>query len=99
MGSQESSTALDSGVLLASKWGHWLGDPGQTKANCASGYTFTSGYRERFVGNSPKPRLAIGVGVNWVSPFGPLRIDLAKAILKQEGDDTKLFSFNVGTQF
>ena len=74
-------------------------DPGQTKANCASGYTFTSGYRERFVGNSPKPRLAIGVGVNWVSPFGPLRIDLAKAILKQEGDDTKLFSFNVGTQF
>lgn len=57
------------------------------------------GVRERFVGNSPKPRLAIGVGVNWVSPFGPLRIDLAKALLKQEGDDTKLFSFNVGTQF
>ena len=57
------------------------------------------GFRERFVGNSPKPRLSVGIGVNWVSPFGPLRIDLAKAILKQEGDDTKLFSFNVGTQF
>jgi outer membrane protein insertion porin family len=57
------------------------------------------GFRERFVGNSPKPRLSVGVGVNWVSPFGPLRIDLAKAILSQEGDDTKLFSFNVGTQF
>ena len=57
------------------------------------------GFRERFVGNSPKPRLAVGVGVNWVSPFGPLRIDIAKAILSQEGDDTKLFSFNVGTQF
>ena len=57
------------------------------------------GFRERFVGNSPKPRLSVGVGVNWVSPFGPLRIDLAKAILKEEGDDTKLFSFNVGTQF
>ena len=57
------------------------------------------GFRERFVGNSPKPRLSIGVGVNWVSPFGPLRIDLAKALLSQEGDDTKTFSFNVGTQF
>jgi outer membrane protein insertion porin family len=34
-----------------------------------------------------------------MSPFGPLRIDIAKAILKQEGDDTKLFSFNVGTSF
>ena len=57
------------------------------------------GYRERFLGNSYKPRLSIGIGVNWTSPFGPLRIDLAKALLKQDGDDTKLFSFNVGTQF
>ena len=40
-----------------------------------------------------------GIGVNWTSPFGPLRIDLAKALLKQKGDNTKLFSFNVGTQF
>ena len=46
-----------------------------------------------------KPRLSIGIGVNWVSPFGPLRLDLAKALLKQKGDDTKLFTFNVGTQF
>ncbi len=57
------------------------------------------GFRERFVGDSIKPRLSVGIGVNWVSPFGPLRIDLAKAILKEEGDETKLFSFNVGTQF
>jgi len=57
------------------------------------------GFKEVLLGNSPKPRLSIGVGVNWTSPFGPLRIDLAKALLKQKGDDTKLFSFNVGTQF
>ena len=59
----------------------------------------TRGFKEFFRGNSAKPRLSIGVGVNWVSPFGPLRIDIAKALLKQEGDETKLFSFNVGTQF
>ena len=46
-----------------------------------------------------KPRLSVGIGVNWISPFGPLRIDIAKALLKQEGDETKFFSFNVGTQF
>jgi len=57
------------------------------------------GFQERFLGNSSKPRLSIGIGANWVSPFGPLRIDIAKALLKQKGDDTKLFSFNVGTQF
>ena len=62
-------------------------------------YNIAPGFKELFQGNSPKPRLSIGIGVNWVSPFGPLRIDLAKALLKQEGDDTKLFSFNVGTQF
>ncbi|MFL6722303.1 MAG: outer membrane protein assembly factor BamA [Sphingomonas sp.] len=62
-------------------------------------FTSSPGFKEIFLGNSPKPRLSIGIGVNWVSPFGPLRIDLAKALIKQKGDDTKLFSFNVGTQF
>ena len=62
-------------------------------------YVRTPGIKEEFLGNSARPRLAIGVGVNWVSPFGPFRIDIAKALLSQDGDDTKLFSFNVGTQF
>jgi outer membrane protein insertion porin family len=62
-------------------------------------YNITGGRREFFLGGSGKPRLSVGIGVNWTSPFGPLRLDLAKALLKQEGDDTKLFSFNVGTQF
>jgi outer membrane protein insertion porin family len=62
-------------------------------------YSSSPGFREEFLGNSAKPRVAVGIGVNWNSPFGPLRIDLAKALLKQEGDDPKLFSFNVGTQF
>ena len=54
---------------------------------------------ERFLGNSIKPRLSVGFGVNWRSPFGPFRIDIAKALLKEPGDDTKLITFNVGTQF
>ena len=76
----------------------------QFNVNGATGYADDSthaspGFKEIFLGNSIKPRLSIGIGVNWTSPFGPLRIDLAKALLKQNGDDTKLFSFNVGTQF
>lgn len=59
----------------------------------------TPAFFERFIGNSARPRLSIGIGVNWNSPFGPLRIDLAKALLKDPGDDTKLLTFNVGTQF
>jgi len=56
-------------------------------------------FTERFFGNSPKPRVAVGFGVNWNSPFGPFRIDIARALLREEGDDTRLFTFNVGTQF
>ncbi|MDQ3078231.1 MAG: outer membrane protein assembly factor BamA, partial [Pseudomonadota bacterium] len=62
-------------------------------------YSRDNGSQDTFIGNSPKPRLSVGIGVNWISPFGPLRIDIAKALLKQDGDQTKLFSFNVGTQF
>jgi len=73
-------------------------------ANCASGSTLVTGsplpaFQEAYLGNSPKPRLSVGVGVNWNSPFGPFRIDVAKALLKEPGDDTKFFTFNVGTQF
>ena len=56
-------------------------------------------FDEEFLGDSPKPRVSVGVGINWNSPFGPFRIDLAKALLKEEGDNTQLFQFNVGGQF
>lgn len=74
-------------------------DIAETEGDQIVDYTASPGFQELFLGNSPKPRLSIGVGVNWNSPFGPLRIDIAKALLKQEGDETKFFSFNVGTQF
>lgn len=56
-------------------------------------------FKEVFGGDSPRPRVSVGAGVNWNSPFGPLRIDLAYALLKDKSDDTKLVTFNVGTQF
>jgi outer membrane protein insertion porin family len=70
---------------------------------CPEGATFyrtgLQPFRETFVGNSMSPRLSIGIGVNWNSPFGPFRVDIARALLSEPGDDTKLFSFNVGTAF
>jgi outer membrane protein insertion porin family len=68
-----------------------------TNQNTAVGTTYA--FKEFFFGDSWKPRLAIGVGVNWNSPFGPFRIDFSKVLLKRPGDDTKSFTFNVGTQF
>ena len=59
----------------------------------------TGAFREIFVGDSASPRVSVGIGVNWNSPFGPFRIDFAQVLRKQPGDDTKTFTFNVGTQF
>jgi outer membrane protein insertion porin family len=56
-------------------------------------------FREFFFGNSPSPRITAGIGINWNSPFGPFRIDIAQTIRKVEGDDDQVFTFNVGTQF
>ncbi len=68
-------------------------------ATCPTGTTPSAGFKEVFLGDTPKPRVSVGVGVNWNSPFGPFRIDVAKALVKAEGDDTKLVTFNVGTAF
>lgn len=50
-------------------------------------------------GNSASPRIAVGIGFSWQSPFGPFRIDLAKTVKKQLGDRTQTLQFNVGTAF
>ena len=71
-------------------------------ASCTAagdGVLFSSAYEESFLGNTYKPRISVGVGFNWNSPFGPFRLDFAKTLMKQPGDDPKTFTFNVGTQF
>jgi outer membrane protein insertion porin family len=44
-------------------------------------------------------RASVGVGLLWASPFGPLRIDYAMPVQKQEGDDTQEFNFGISTRF
>jgi outer membrane protein insertion porin family len=51
------------------------------------------------VDDSSAPRVSAGTGVTWVSPFGPLGIDLGFAVLKQSFDKTEIFRLNFGTRF
>jgi outer membrane protein insertion porin family len=91
-------TGVSGGQIFQAPGTHCPGE-GTAGVIATDDYLRAPGFKEIYLGDSPKPRLSIGIGVNWVSPFGPLRLDLAKALLKQEGDETKLFSFNVGTAF
>lgn len=49
--------------------------------------------------NIPSLRLAMGMGIGWRSPFGPIRVDFAKAILKQDFDKTETIRLSFGTKF
>lgn len=45
------------------------------------------------------PRASVGLGISWQSPVGPVRIDLAEAILEEGFDVTESFRISVGTSF
>ncbi|WP_120496075.1 outer membrane protein assembly factor BamA [Kiloniella sp. EL199] len=51
------------------------------------------------VDDSSNPRVSVGTGVTWNSPFGPLAMDLGFATLKEDYDETEIFSFSFGTNF
>ncbi len=44
-------------------------------------------------------RVSAGVGVSWSSPFGPLRIDFAKPVVKEDFDESETIRFSFGTAF
>lgn len=44
-------------------------------------------------------RYSAGVGLSWFSPFGPLKLVLAKALNAKPNDDTQILQFQFGQQF
>ena len=52
-----------------------------------------------FVFDTADVRLSAGFSVIWQSPLGPLRADIAEALLKADFDETELFRFGASTNF
>ncbi|RWE60409.1 outer membrane protein assembly factor BamA [Mesorhizobium sp.] len=44
-------------------------------------------------------RASVGVGLMWASPFGPIRIDYAIPVLKEDTDDVQEFNFGISSRF
>ncbi|HOZ64586.1 MAG TPA: outer membrane protein assembly factor BamA, partial [Burkholderiaceae bacterium] len=44
-------------------------------------------------------RASVGVGINWISPVGPLRLSYAKPVRKFNGDKIQTLQFQIGTSF
>jgi outer membrane protein insertion porin family len=63
------------------------------------GTLFDSDLETPTVIDEPKLRMSVGGGMTWRSPFGPLAVDLALPVLKEDFDETELFRLSVGTRF
>ena len=44
-------------------------------------------------------RASAGAGISWRSPLGPVSVDFAQTILKEDFDDLEFVRFNFGTRF
>ncbi len=52
-----------------------------------------------FIFDSSQVRLSTGFSIIWQSPLGPLRADIADALLKADFDKTEVFRFGASTNF
>jgi outer membrane protein insertion porin family len=43
-------------------------------------------------------RRSVGAGVRWMSPFGPLRVELGLPLNKKPDDETSVLGFSIGSQ-
>ena len=51
------------------------------------------------ISDNSKIRSSLGIGVDWLTPIGPLSFTFAEPITKADTDITESFRFNLGTTF
>jgi outer membrane protein insertion porin family len=44
-------------------------------------------------------RSSTGIALNWITPVGPITLVFARALKKEDGDDTRRFDFSIGASF
>ena len=50
-------------------------------------------------GDEFSPRFAVGIGILYTSPVGPIRMDFSVPVVKEDFDETENFRFSFGTRF
>ena len=51
------------------------------------------------IADDGKIRSSIGLGIDWLTPIGPLNFTFAQPLTKESTDKTETFRFNLGTTF
>ncbi|WP_246135481.1 outer membrane protein assembly factor BamA [Pararhodospirillum oryzae] len=56
-------------------------------------------YDRSLMDSASSPRLSVGGGVTWVSPIGPIAIDVGFPVIKKSFDETELLRISFGSRF
>lgn len=80
----------DFGTLFSNDQKNLVLTPAQLAANNG---------QQPLIQDSAAVRATAGIGVSWKSPVGPVRLDLALPIKKEEFDKTQFFHVSFGTRF
>ena len=83
------------GALFVDAGSLW--EPGQSAIDAV--YPAPPKGEGSFIFDSSDIRLSTGFSIIWQSPLGPLRADIADALLKADFDRTELFRFGASTNF
>lgn len=61
--------------------------------------TVNQGKNDAVVGTDATLRASVGIGLIWASPFGPLRVDYAIPVAKQDFDRVQNLKFGISSSF
>ena len=90
-----------SGAVFADAGSLWdAGDFAKSSNDCSDASTFSNGaFKKVCLKDDSSIRASVGASLMWNSPVGPLRMDFAKTISKQNYDETQFFRFGASTKF
>ena len=63
------------------------------------GSIYNTSSSSSFIKDENTLRASAGVGLTWISPFGPVKFFLTRAILKENYDKKEIFRFSFGTTY
>lgn len=81
---------------------NYLSDNLRTSVFFDAGNVYASIDNRTFGGNSSNAgplRYSTGVEADWLTPFGPIELSLAKPLNVHSGDQTEIFQFSLGANF
>ena len=63
------------------------------------GSIFNTSSSSSLIKDEASLRASAGIGITWISPFGPVKFFLSKPFLKENYDKKEIFRFSFGTTY